>query len=202
MRQTPLPDAETDNGDKHTQHLQCRRRRGQLWLMTSTINTGRQQGPPCTASCRNNEMDDFSAQPGAPNAFKLRRPGTTPSRPASGPLSSTFESHSSRAKVVPRSLPSAGDPTHHPDPVIHRQPDRPQAHVEDLLAEPRLAHQWSPDELRVEETMPPEVTSPRSRRSASCFEPPASAPPRRSPDDPRGFSGRPRFAESSAARGR
>ncbi|MCB1089196.1 MAG: gamma-glutamyltransferase, partial [Verrucomicrobiae bacterium] len=71
------PDAETalfgDFDRKHTQHLCTADSEGNWVAMTSTINTGfgSKVVIPGTGILLNNEMDDFSVQPGVPNAFKL-----------------------------------------------------------------------------------------------------------------------------------
>ncbi|MCB1235293.1 MAG: gamma-glutamyltransferase, partial [Verrucomicrobiae bacterium] len=155
------PDAETDVfGDKHTQHLCVADAEGNWVAMTSTINTGfgSKVVIPGTGIVLNNEMDDFSAQPGAPNAFKLVGSEANAIAPGKRPLSSMSPTLILREGRPMIAVGAAGGPTIITQTLqfIVNRIDR-KLDVEDSLAEPRLHHQWSPDELRVEETMPPEV---------------------------------------------
>ena len=67
------PRVTEDIFDKHTTHFSCADSAGNWVAITATINThfGSKVVIPGTGVLMNNEMDDFAAAPGAPNAFGL-----------------------------------------------------------------------------------------------------------------------------------
>ncbi len=67
------PKAETELFGKHTTHIATADKEGNWVAITTTLNTsfGSKVVIPGTGVLMNNQMDDFSAQPGVPNAFGL-----------------------------------------------------------------------------------------------------------------------------------
>ncbi|MCB1064193.1 MAG: gamma-glutamyltransferase [Verrucomicrobiae bacterium] len=158
------PDAETDVFDdfdrKHTQHLCTADAEGNWVSMTSTINTGfgSKVVVPGTGILLNNEMDDFSAQPGVPNAFKLVGAEANAIEPGKRPLSSMSPTLVLAEGRVIMAVGAAGGPTIITQTlqaiVNHLDLDQ---EVENAIGAPRIHHQWSPDVLRVEKAMAPQI---------------------------------------------
>ncbi len=159
-RVTPVPQhGEPMNwaGDlfgKHTTHLSVADAEGNWVALTQTINTGFGSKViiPGTGILLNDEMDDFSTQPGVPNAFRLIGAEANAIAPKKRPLSSmspTLVLKDGRPLVT---LGAAGGPT------IITQTLLTLTHLIDdgmspaeALAAPRFHHQWTPDELKIEE---------------------------------------------------
>jgi gamma-glutamyltranspeptidase / glutathione hydrolase len=161
------PNATTDVFSKHTTHFSVADAEGNWVACTATINTtyGSKVIVPGTGVVLNNEMDDFSAQPGQANFFGLVGAEANAIAPGKRPLSSMSPTVVLKDGKPVLSLGAAGGPTiitqtllaiiHHVD--FGRSP------VE-ALAQPRFHHQWSPDELRIEKTFPESVRRELERR--------------------------------------
>jgi len=78
------------SGGVNTTHLSVVDRDGGLVSLTTTLNTAYGNGiaVPGAGFLLNNEMDDFTAKPGAPNAYGLRQGGQNAIAPRRRPLSS------------------------------------------------------------------------------------------------------------------
>lgn len=159
----PPRSAEEVFGDfdkKHTQHLCTADAEGNWVAMTSTINTGfgSKVVIPGTGILLNNQMDDFSVQPGVPNAFGLVGAEANSVGPGKRPLSSMSPTLVLREGRVIMAVGAAGGPTIISQTVqaIVNRIDL-KLDVDDSLAAPRLHHQWSPDVLRVEKAFDPAV---------------------------------------------
>lgn len=164
------PKADTDIfGDtlKHTTHLSTADAEGNWVALTQTVNTafGSKVIVPGTGVILNDEMDDFAAAPGVPNAFKLV--GAEANAVASGkrPLSSMSPTIVLKDGKPFLSLGAAGGPT------IISQTLQNLVNVLDLMmgivdaiAAPRIHHQWSPDELKIETDIGEEVMSSLQQR--------------------------------------
>ncbi|HET6409738.1 MAG TPA: gamma-glutamyltransferase, partial [Chthoniobacteraceae bacterium] len=154
------PNATTDVFKKHTTHFSVADAEGWWVACTATINTpyGAKVVVPGTGLLLNNEMDDFSLEPGAPNFFGLIGAEANAVEPRKRPLSSmspTIVLHEGRPILA---LGAAGGPT------IITQTVNNLIGVIDLgisidaaLAAPRLHHQWRPDELRIEKDWPEDL---------------------------------------------
>ncbi len=161
-RAQPVPghgtpaDAGTDVFGKHTTHFSVADHEGNWVACTATINTsfGSKVVVPGTGVLLNNEMDDFSAQPGVPNFFGLVGSEANAVAPGKRPLSSmspTIVLHEGKPVV---SLGAAGGPTIISQVVVtllymidFGMP------LDQALAQPRFHHQWKPDELRLEKSI-------------------------------------------------
>lgn len=141
--------------EKHTTHISAADAEGNWVAITQTINTsfGSKVMVPGTGVFLNNEMDDFSIFPGQPNAFGLIGSEANAIAPRKRPLSSMSPTIVlDRAGQPLMALGAAGGPTIISQVVlaIVRLIDLLMP-LEDALALPRFHHQWSPDELRIED---------------------------------------------------
>lgn len=144
----------------HTTHLSVVDRWGNLVAMTCTINTGFGSGfvVPGTGILLNNEMDDFSAQPGAENFFGLVGAEANSIAPKKRPLSSmtpTFVFYQGRPFLI---LGSPGGPRIITTvlQVISNVIDH-KMDIQAAVDAPRIHHQWRPDRLYVEDGIPADV---------------------------------------------
>jgi gamma-glutamyltranspeptidase/glutathione hydrolase len=99
----------------------------------------------------NNELDDFAAKPGAPNAYGLVGGDANAPGPGKRPLSSmtpTLVLKNGKPFLVTGS-PGGSRIITTVLQIISNVIDRDMG-IADAVAEPRLHHQWSPDEVVVE----------------------------------------------------
>jgi gamma-glutamyltranspeptidase/glutathione hydrolase len=145
---------------QHTTHFSVADAEGNWVACTTTVNTsyGSKVVIPGTGIVMNNQMDDFSAQPGATNYFKLIGAEANAVGPGKRPLSSMSPTMVLKDKQPILALGAAGGPT------IISQVLFSLVNILDMgmsldeaMSQPRLHHQWSPDQLMVEKTMPPEL---------------------------------------------
>ncbi|MHC4841932.1 MAG: gamma-glutamyltransferase, partial [Planctomycetota bacterium] len=148
-----------DNSDlfeRHTAHFTTADSAGNWVSMTSTLNTtlGSKVVVPGTGVLMNNQMDDFSAQPGVPNTYGLVGSEANSIEPGKRPLSSMSPTILLRDNKPVMTVGAAGGPT------IITQVVQTIVNVEDLgmplqraVGEPRIHHQWRPDVLRVEKAV-------------------------------------------------
>lgn len=141
----------------HTTHISVIDARGNAASSTQTVNTGLGSGfvPSKTGVLLNNEMDDFAAKPGVPNAYGLVQGQANAIEAGKRPLSS----------MTPTIVLKDGKPV-----LIVGSPGGPKiitavlqvvSNVLDFdmpldraVAAPRVHHQWSPDELVLEPGIP------------------------------------------------
>lgn len=161
------PNSTTDVFGKHTTHFSAADAEGNWVACTATINTsyGSKVVVPGTGVVLNNEMDDFSAQPGVANFFGLVGAEANAIAPGKRPLSSMSPTIVLKDGKPILSVGAAGGPT------IITQTLLAILHVVDFgrdpaeaLAQPRFHQQWSPDELRIETTFPDAVRRELERR--------------------------------------
>jgi len=106
----------------------------------------------------NNELDDFAAKPGAPNAFGLTGGEANAPGPGKRPLSSmtpTIVLKDGKPYVVTGS-PGGSRIITAVLQVISNVIDR-KLSITDAVAAPRLHNQWMPDEVLMERAFPPEL---------------------------------------------
>lgn len=167
------PDWERDTFKKHTTHWSVADAEGNWVACTATINTsyGSKVVIPGTGVLMNNEMDDFSVQPGVPNAFKLIGAEANAIAPGKRPLSSmtpTLVIDGSKPIIA---LGAAGGPK-----IITAVLQELVAMIDlgatpaEALAAPRIHQQWSPDELLVERGLPEAIQSALSQRGHRVHE--------------------------------
>ncbi len=154
------PAAGHDLFGKHTTHIATADKEGNWVAITTTVNTsfGSKVIIPGTGVIMNNQMDDFSAQPGVQNAFGLVGAEANSIAPGKRPLSSMSPTIILKDGKPVMTLGAAGGPT------IITQVVQALINVIDLgmppqeaVAAPRIHHQWLPDRLFVEQAMPAEV---------------------------------------------
>jgi gamma-glutamyltranspeptidase / glutathione hydrolase len=145
---------------RHTTHLSTADAEGNWVALTATVNThfGSKVVIPGTGVVMNNEMDDFSAQPGVANYFGLVGGEANAIAPGKRPLSSMAPTIVLKDGKPILSVGAAGGPT------IISAAVNIVVNVVDLgmdaqraIDQPRFHHQWKPDELEVERTMNPAV---------------------------------------------
>lgn len=139
---------------KHTTHFSTADASGYWVACTATVNTsfGSKVVVPGTGVVLNNQMDDFSVQPGAPNFFGLVGAEANAVAPGKRPLSSMSPTIVIQDGRPILSLGAAGGPTIISQTVVHllrilEFGDDPG----EAIRFPRFHHQWLPDELRIEE---------------------------------------------------
>ena len=147
------PNAKNDLFGKHTTHFSTADSDGWWVACTATVNTSFGSGVviPGTGIVMNNEMDDFSAEPGAPNAFGLGGAEANAVAPGKRPLSSMSPTIVLLDGKPVFTVGAAGGPT------IISQVVLAIVHFIDhemtpnqALDQARFHHQWKPNWLLVE----------------------------------------------------
>ncbi|HZM04460.1 MAG TPA: gamma-glutamyltransferase [Candidatus Saccharimonadales bacterium] len=153
-------DANTNVFPEHTTHVSAADAEGNWVALTATINThfGSKVVIPGTGVVMNNEMDDFSAQPGAANYFGLIGAEANAISPGKRPLSSMSPTLVLKNRQPILAVGAAGGPTIISQTVLN---------IIDMLdlgmdaqtaiAAPKFHHQWKPDELVMERPVKPEI---------------------------------------------
>ena len=152
--------ADEDIFNKHTTHFSTADAEGNWVACTATVNTsfGCKVVIPGTGVVLNNQMDDFSAQPGATNYFGLVGAEANAIAPGKRPLSSMCPTIVLQNGKPVLSVGAAGGPTIISQTVL--------AIIDTVdfgmdpataLAQPRFHHQWKPDELVVEKRIGEDV---------------------------------------------
>jgi len=138
---------------KHTTHVAAADAEGNWVALTATVNTtfGSKVIIPGTGVIMNNEMDDFSIQPGVPNAFGLIGAAANAIAPGKRPLSSMSPTIVLDGERPVMTVGAAGGPTIITQVVlaIVNRVDLGLP-LADAVAAQRFHHQWVPDRLRVE----------------------------------------------------
>jgi gamma-glutamyltranspeptidase / glutathione hydrolase len=153
-------DAQTDVFKKHTTHFSTADAEGNWVACTATINTtfGSKVVIPGTGVVMNNQMDDFSIEPGVPNFFGLIGAEANAVAPGKRPLSSMSPTIVLKDGEPVMSVGAAGGPTIISQTVLNiiNVLDFGMD-IQSAIDKPRFHQQWRPDELRVEEAMPPDI---------------------------------------------
>ncbi|MCX6908834.1 MAG: gamma-glutamyltransferase [Verrucomicrobia bacterium] len=158
---------------KHTTHFSTADAEGNWVACTATINTtfGSKVVVPSTGVVLNNQMDDFSVQPGVPNSAKLIGAEANAIAPGKRPLSSMSPTIVLKDSQPILAIGAAGGPT------IISQTLLGLIGVLDFglgvdvaLASVRFHHQWSPDEVKIERTLPAAVRDELRRRGHTLTE--------------------------------
>jgi gamma-glutamyltranspeptidase/glutathione hydrolase len=161
------PNWNTDVFKHHTTHFSVADAAGNWVACTATINTtfGSKVVVPGTGVVMNNQMDDFSAQPGATNYFGLIGAEANAVAPGKRPLSSmspTIVLQNGRPIIA---LGAAGGPKIISTVLLELigmlDLDRTPEQAVDA---PRIHQQWSPDELMIEESLPADLQTALRRR--------------------------------------
>lgn len=150
------PKSTSDLFPRHTTHFSAADRSGFWVACTATLNTsfGSKVVIPGTGILLNNQMDDFSIEPGKPNYFGLV--GSEANAVAGGkrPLSSMSPTLVCRDGKPFLSLGAAGGPTIISQTVLNLlNVLLGNDSLEAALRRPRFHHQWKPDELKIESSV-------------------------------------------------
>lgn len=160
------PSAEVKAGDlaryesAETTHYSIVDTEGNAVAVTYTLNGS--YGSGVTAAglgvLLNNEMDDFTAKPGAPNYYGLIQGEANAVAPRKRPLSSMTPTIVSKDGKLYMVLGSPGGPTiiNTVLQVIVNVLDFGM-NIQEATDQPRVHHQWLPDELRVEGGFSPDT---------------------------------------------
>ena len=161
------PAAGRDLFEKHTTHFSVIDSEGWAVACTATINFtwGSFVTIPGTGVLLNNEMDDFSIQPGVPNVFGLIGGEANAVAPGKRPLSSMSPTIVQKDGQPILVIGAAGGPTIISQVVlgIARTVDFSLPPLE-ALAAPRFHHQWQPDVLRIETAVPADTRTALEKR--------------------------------------
>jgi gamma-glutamyltranspeptidase / glutathione hydrolase len=157
-------DAPHDHG---TSHLCVADGEGNVVALTTTVNLlfGSRVVDPVSGVVLNDEMDDFSAQPGAPNAFGLIGAFANAVAPGKRPLSSMAPTIVTRDGTPILCVGAAGGPT------IVSSTVQTIVNVVDFgldvsaaVAAPRIHAQWMPNAVVVEPDVPRDVIANLEKR--------------------------------------
>ena len=152
----------------HTTHFAIVTASGEGVAVTQTINLrfGNGQVAGTTGVLLNNEMDDFAAQPGRPNAFGLVGDEANAVAPGKRPLSSMTPTLVLQGGKVVGAFGSPGGSriiTTTLQVMVHVIDDGMDP--SEALAAPRIHHQWYPETLGVESfLLSPEVRAALEKR--------------------------------------
>ena len=146
--------------DRHTTHISTADAEGNWVAITSTINTsfGSKVIVPGTGVVLNNEMDDFSIAPGVPNHFDLIGNENNSVEAGKRPLSSMSPTIVLKDGQPVLTVGAAGGPKIITQ-VLWALIDTIDFDMTpgQIMCQPRIHHQWSPDYLRVESTLPAKI---------------------------------------------
>ena len=147
------PAANDDVFNKHTTHLLTADAEGNWVACTATVNTtfGSKVIVPGTGVILNNQMDDFSIQPGVPNSFGLIGAEANAIAPHKRPLSSMSPTIVLKDGQPILAIGAAGGPTIISQTLLGLIGVLDFGmRVDAALASPRFHHQWRPDEVKIE----------------------------------------------------
>jgi gamma-glutamyltranspeptidase/glutathione hydrolase len=154
------PDWQRNSFKKHTTHFSVADAEGNWVACTASVNTsfGSKVVIPGTGVVLNNQMDDFSIQPGVANYFGLVGSEANAVQPGKRPLSSMCPTIVLKDGKPLIALGAAGGPRIISAVVLELigMLDFELSPAE-AVARPRFHHQWSPDELVIENAVPEEI---------------------------------------------
>ena len=154
------PDWQNNCFEKHTTHFCVADAEGNWVSCTATINTafGSKVVIPGTGILLNNQMDDFAVAPGVPNYFKLVGGEANAIAPGKRPLSSMSPTLVMKNDRVEMAIGGAGGPTIISQVLLGLSYALDaKMSPKEVVAQPRFHHQWSPDQIRIEKSVPTEV---------------------------------------------
>lgn len=143
-----------------TTHFSVMDRWGNVVANTYTLNFSFGSGivAPGTGILLNNEMDDFAAKPGAPNAFGLTGGAANAIQPGKRPLSSMAPTLVFRngTPLLATGTPGGSRIITTVLQLIVNVIDH-DLNLAEATNAPRVHHQWLPDQLRVEKGLSPDT---------------------------------------------
>ena len=154
------PDWQNNCFEKHTTHFCVADAEGNWVSCTATINTafGSKVVIPGTGILMNNQMDDFAVAPGVPNHFKLVGGEANAIAPGKRPLSSMSPTLVMKDDHVVMAIGAAGGPTIISQVLLGlTYALDSKMKPSEVVSQPRFHHQWSPDQIRMEKSIPAET---------------------------------------------
>ena len=147
------PNSDTDLFDKHTTHIAAADADGNWVAITTTLNTsfGSKVVIPGTGVLMNNQMDDFSAEPGVANAFGLVGAEANSIEGKKRPLSSMSPTIVLKEGKPVMTVGAAGGPT-----IISQVMQAIFHHIymdlplKQAVETARVHHQWKPDRVYID----------------------------------------------------
>ncbi|WP_083233437.1 gamma-glutamyltransferase [Planctopirus hydrillae] len=139
--------------DAGTSHLSVIDREGNAVACTETINLtyGSYVVLPESGIILNNEMDDFAAVPGKPNAFGLLQSASNEVQPGKKPLSSMTPTLFIKDGQVQVAVGASGGPRIISSTIqVFLNSTEHQLEPAAAVASPRIHHQWMPNTLVIE----------------------------------------------------
>ncbi|QDV31987.1 Gamma-glutamyltranspeptidase precursor [Planctopirus ephydatiae] len=139
--------------DAGTSHLSVIDREGNAVACTETINLtyGSYVVLPESGIILNNEMDDFAAVPGKPNAFGLLQSASNEVQPGKKPLSSMTPTLFIKDGQVQVAVGASGGPRIISSTIqVFLNSTEHQLDPAAAVASPRIHHQWMPNTLVIE----------------------------------------------------
>ena len=164
------PNAETKFFERHTTHVAAADIEGNWVALTTTVNTtfGAKYVIPGTGVIMNNQMDDFVAFPGKPNAFGLVGGENNAVESGKRPLSSMSPTIVLKDGQPILTVGAAGGPKIITEVlwaiINHLDLEMP---IGEAIAQPRLHHQWSPTDLLLESNFDDEIANGLQSRNHS-----------------------------------
>lgn len=151
------PNAETELFGKHTTHIATADKDGNWVAITTTLNTsfGSKVVIPGTGVLMNNQMDDFSALPGVPNAFGLVGSEANSVQARKRPLSSMSPTIVLENGKPVLTVGAAGGPTIISQ-VVQTLLNKLvlKKSLKDAMSTVRVHHQWRPDTVYYDDFAP------------------------------------------------
>ena len=154
------PDWQNNCFEKHTTHFCVADAEGNWVSCTATVNTafGSKVVIPGTGILLNNQMDDFAVAPGVPNHFKLVGGEANAIAPGKRPLSSMSPTLVLKDDQVVMAIGAAGGPTIISQVLLGlTYALDSKMKPSEVVSQPRFHHQWSPDQIRMEKSIPAET---------------------------------------------
>ena len=153
--------------DGGTSHISVIDKDGMAVAMTTTINTGYGSKviAPRSGIILNNEMDDFSTNPGKPNAFGLIQSQYNEITPGKRPLSSMSPTLITKGGKIALAVGASGGPT-----IITGTLQTLLnvlvfgLEINDAVSRSRIHHQWFPPLLFIESDLPADVVQALQKR--------------------------------------
>ncbi len=154
------PDWQNNCFEKHTTHFCVADAEGNWVSCTATVNTafGSKVVIPGTGILMNNQMDDFAVAPGVPNHFKLVGGEANAIAPGKRPLSSMSPTLVMKNDNMVMAIGAAGGPTIISQVLLGlTYALDSKMKPSEVVSQPRFHHQWSPDQIRMEKSIPAET---------------------------------------------
>ena len=157
-----LPGRPAGSEGTQTTHYNVVDAEGNAVAVTYTLNNGYGNGitVPGLGFLLNDEMDDFSAKPGAPNMFGLIQGEANAIQPGKRPLSAMTPTILTRDGKLFLVLGAPGGPRIITAvlQVILNVLDHGM-NIQDAIDAPRIHHQWQPDQLYLERGISPDTVA-------------------------------------------